>query len=88
MSSSSFDTHRPIALVLDLYVADVQIFASDRSDRSVEVRPSDPNKPSDVKAAEATLVEFDDSTPTLSISPRKPLNRFVSFSSKRPQPRT
>ena len=50
-----------------------------------EVSPGDPNKASDVKAAENTRVEYDDATRTLSIVSRKPLNRFVNFSSKRPE---
>lgn len=85
MSSSHFDTPHPINLVLDLYSADVRILASDRADTSVEVRPRDPDKPVDVKAAEATRVEFDEASATLSVVSRKPRNRFVGFSSKRPE---
>jgi hypothetical protein len=84
MSVSRFDTPSPIAVVLDLYVADVQIVASDRSDTTAEVRPSDPGKASDVKAAENTRVEYDDTTRTLSVITKKPRNRFVNFS-KRPE---
>lgn len=83
--SSSFDTPGPITLVLDLFVADVQILASDRTDTSVEVLPSNPGRPADVKAAEATRVEFDDASATLSVISRKPRSRFVSFSGKRPE---
>jgi DUF4097 and DUF4098 domain-containing protein YvlB len=85
MSPSNFSTPSPIAVALDLYVADVRFDASDRTDTIVEVRPSDPNKAADVKAAENTRVEYDDATRTLSIASRKPLNRFVNFSSKRPE---
>jgi hypothetical protein len=84
MSVSRFDTPSPIAVVLDLYVADVQIVASDRTDTTAEVRPSDPGKASDVKAAENTRVEYDDATRTLSVITKKPRNRFVNFS-KRPE---
>src|SRR5215469_1663428 len=84
MSVSNFRTPSPIAVALDLYVADVRFAVSDRTDTIVEVRPSDPDKAADVKAAENTRVEYDDATRTLSIVTRKPLNRFVSFSSKRP----
>jgi DUF4097 and DUF4098 domain-containing protein YvlB len=85
MSSSNFNTPAPIAVALDLYVADVRLAASDRTDTIVEVWPSDPGKAADVKAAENTRVEYDDATRTLSIVSRKPRSRFVNFSSKRPE---
>jgi hypothetical protein len=85
MSLSNFNTPSPIAVTLDLYVADVRFAVSDRADTIVEVRPSDPGKAADVKAADNTRVEYDDATRTLSIVSRKPLNRFVNFSSKRPE---
>ena len=85
MSFSNFNTSSPIAVALDLYVADVRLAASDRTDTIVEVRPSDPDKAADIKAAENTRVEYDDATRTLSIVSRKPRNRFVNFSSKRPE---
>jgi len=85
MSLSNFNTPSPIAVALDLYVADVRFAVSDRTDTIVEVRASDPNKAADIKAAENTRVEYDDATRTLSIVSRKPLNRFVNFSSKRPE---
>ena len=85
MSVSNFNTPSPIAVTLDLYVADVRFAVSDRTDTIVEVRPSDPEKAADVKAAENTRVEYDDATRTLSVVSRKPRNRFVNFSSKRPE---
>ena len=85
MSVSNFNTPSPIAVALDLYVAGVHFAASDRTDTIVEVRPSDPNKAADIKAAENTRVEYDDAARTLSIVSRKPRNRFVNFSSKRPE---
>jgi DUF4097 and DUF4098 domain-containing protein YvlB len=85
MSPSTFNTPTPITVDLDLYVADVRVAASDRADTVVEVRPSDPNKPADVKAAENTRVEYDEATRTLTVVTRKPRNRFVNFSSKRPE---
>src|SRR5882762_6200839 len=85
MSLSNFNTPSPIAVALDLYVADVRFAVSDRTDTIVEVRPSDPEKAADVKAAENTRVEYDNATRTLSIVSRKPRNRFVNFSSKRPE---
>ncbi len=85
MPVSSFNTPSPIAVTLDLYVADVRFAVSDRTDTSVEVRPSNPGKAADIHAAENTRVEYDDATRTLSIVSRKPRNRFVNFSSKRPE---
>ena len=85
MSLSNFNTPSPIAVALDLYVADVRFAVSDRTDTIVEILPSDPHKPADIKAAENTRIEYDDATRTLSIVSRKPRNRFVNFSSKRPE---
>jgi hypothetical protein len=84
MSLSNFSTPSPIAVAFDLYVADVRFSVSDRTDTIVEVRPSDPDKAADRKAAENTRVEYDDATRTLSVVSRKPFNRFVNFS-KRPE---
>lgn len=85
MSVSNFDSPSPIAVGLDLYVADVRFAVSDRADTIVEVRPSDPGRAADVKAAENTRVEYDEVTRRLSVVSRKPRNRFVNFSSKRPE---
>jgi DUF4097 and DUF4098 domain-containing protein YvlB len=85
MSRSNFSTPSAIAVTLDLYVADVRFAVSDRADTIVEVRPSDPGKAADVKAAENTRVEYDEPTRTLSITSRKPRSRFVNFSGKRPE---
>ena len=85
MSVSTFSTPSPIAVTLDLYVADVRLAVSDRTKTIVEVRPSNPDKAADVKAAENTRVEYDDATRTLSVVSRKPRNRFVNFSSRRPE---
>ena len=85
MSASNFNTPTPITVALSLYVADVRFTASDRTDTIVEVRPSNPNKAADIKAAENTRLEYDDATRTLSIVSRKPRSRFVNFSSKRPE---
>lgn len=84
MSRSTFNTPAPIVVALDLYVADVRFVAGDRADTVVEVRPSDPGRAADVKAAENTRVEYDDATRTLNIVTKKPRSRFVNFSSKRP----
>ncbi|WP_198035306.1 hypothetical protein [Streptacidiphilus rugosus] len=49
MSVSNFDTPLPIAVTLDLYVADVRFAVSERTDTIVEVWPSDANKAADIK---------------------------------------
>jgi hypothetical protein len=84
MSPSTFPTPTAINATLDLYVADVQLIASDRADTVVDVRPSDPGRPADVAAAENTRVDYDETTHTLTVVTRKPRNRFVNVS-KRPE---
>jgi DUF4097 and DUF4098 domain-containing protein YvlB len=54
---TTFDTPDPIALDLEVGVGDVRIDAGERADTTVEVRPSDPAKAADVRAAEQTRVE-------------------------------
>ena len=53
-----FNTPEPITVSLELGVGDLQIVASDRADTRVEVRPSDPDSPSDVAAADKSRVEY------------------------------
>jgi DUF4097 and DUF4098 domain-containing protein YvlB len=57
-----FDTAQPISVVLELRAADVRVSASERTDTTVQVRPSDPSMPEDVTAAEETRVEYSDGT--------------------------
>jgi hypothetical protein len=54
----TFETPEPISVTVDLGVGDVRIAASDRTDTTVEVRPSDPGTKADVTAAAQTRVEF------------------------------
>jgi hypothetical protein len=54
----TFATPEPITVTLVLGVADVRIDATDRTDTTVDVRPSDPTKKGDVTAAEQTEVEY------------------------------
>jgi hypothetical protein len=54
----TFATPGPIAVSLDLFIADVVVHASARADTVVEVRPKNPQKADDVQAAERTRVEF------------------------------
>jgi DUF4097 and DUF4098 domain-containing protein YvlB len=58
----TFATPEPIAVTLDVAVAYVHINASDRADTVVEVRPSDDNDESDVKAVEQIRVDHTDGT--------------------------
>jgi hypothetical protein len=54
----TFDTPEPISVTVEFGVGDLQIVASDRTDTTVEVRPSDAAKKADVTAAEQTRVEY------------------------------
>jgi Putative adhesin len=54
----TFDTPGPISATVEIGVGDIRITASDRSDTTVEVRPTDAGKKSDVAAAEQTRVEY------------------------------
>jgi hypothetical protein len=54
----TFNTPEPISLTVEFGVGDLRIVASDRTDTTVEVRPSDPAKKADVTAAEQTRVEY------------------------------
>jgi len=49
----------PISITIDI-VDNTHITASDRADTVITVRPMDPSKSSDVKAAEQTTVDFTD----------------------------
>jgi len=53
-----FDTPEPISVVVDAYVGDVRIVASDRATTVVEVRAASRNRHLDVEAAEQTRVDF------------------------------
>lgn len=54
----SFPTRGPIRVALDISVGDVAIVASDRSDVVVDVRPRSAARAGDVRAAEATAIDF------------------------------
>jgi DUF4097 and DUF4098 domain-containing protein YvlB len=56
----TFPTPAPIRATVELVVGDLRIVATDRTDTTVEVRPSDPGAALDVRAAEQTRVEFTD----------------------------
>lgn len=54
----AFDTPEPISVILDISVGDIHVQASDRRDTLVEIRPTDPAKDADVRAAEQTRVDY------------------------------
>ncbi|WP_203860905.1 DUF4097 family beta strand repeat-containing protein [Plantactinospora mayteni] len=56
----TFDTPAPISATVELVVGHVRIDADDRAETTVEVRPSDPAKELDVRAAEQTRVTYAD----------------------------
>jgi hypothetical protein len=58
MTMTTFDTPDPIAVDLEVGVGEVRVDASDRTETTVEVRPSNPDKAADVTAAEQTRVEL------------------------------
>ena len=55
-----FDTPAPISAVLDVPAGRIQFIAADRADTTVEVRPANPSKSRDTKAAEQTAVAYAD----------------------------
>lgn len=60
---SEFETPGPITATIGFGVAgEVRVIASERSTTVVDVRPSDPNDESDVKAAAQIRVEYSDGT--------------------------
>ncbi|MGW3991719.1 DUF4097 family beta strand repeat-containing protein [Streptomyces sp. NPDC004830] len=56
----TFKTPSPVTVVLDVPAGRVRFTAADRVDTTVEVRPSDPGRSRDAKAAEQTEVTFAD----------------------------
>jgi putative adhesin len=53
----TFETPNPISARIDVTVGDVRIRADDGGHTTVDVRPSDPSSPEDVKVAQQTRVE-------------------------------
>jgi hypothetical protein len=54
----TFETREPITATITVVTGTVRIHASDRDTSTVEVVPSDPSNPEDVRAAEQTRVEY------------------------------
>lgn len=57
---TTFATPAPITAALNVPAGRVQVIAADRADTTVQVRPADPGKNRDAKAAEQVSVEFAD----------------------------
>jgi DUF4097 and DUF4098 domain-containing protein YvlB len=74
----TFATPEPISTTIELAAGNVRLVASDRTDTVVVVRPSDGTDESDVKAAQATRVDFADGALTV----RGPKARAFDFSNK------
>ncbi|MEU0941431.1 DUF4097 family beta strand repeat-containing protein [Streptomyces canus] len=55
-----FDTPTPVTTVIDLPADRVQVIAADRADTTVEIRPADPARSRDTKAAEQIEVTHGD----------------------------
>jgi hypothetical protein len=70
-----FDTPAPVRAVLDVAAGRIQVIATDRDDTTVEVRPANPAKARDVKAAEQTTVKYADGV--LWIRTAGPKNQYV-----------
>jgi len=58
----TYATPDPITVTLDISVGDLQINATDRTDTTVQIRPSDPTDDSDVQAAQQTRVDYTNGT--------------------------
>ncbi|MGF1428596.1 hypothetical protein [Kitasatospora sp. LaBMicrA B282] len=69
-----FATPAPVSAVLDIAAGRIQAIAADRADTTVEVRPANPAKGRDVKAAEQIAVEFTDGV--LRIRSAEPKNQY------------
>ncbi|KAB2368849.1 DUF4097 family beta strand repeat-containing protein [Actinomadura montaniterrae] len=59
---NTYTTPAPITATLTVPAGRVQVIAADRADTVVDVRPANPAKGRDVKAAEQATVEFADGT--------------------------
>src|SRR5262245_45011612 len=56
----TYTTPAAITAVLDVPAAHIQLLAADHTDTTIEIKPADPGKNRDVKAAEQTTVDFRD----------------------------
>lgn len=61
----SYETPEPIVANIEPVIGNVRVIATDRTDTTVDVQPTDANNASDVKAAAQTRVEFSGGTLTV-----------------------
>ncbi|MGW1751690.1 DUF4097 family beta strand repeat-containing protein [Streptomyces sp. NPDC002092] len=73
-----FDTPAPISAVLDIPAGRLQFIAADRADTTVEVRPANPGKSRDIKAAGEVTVFYSDGV--LRIEAPEANHRFLGSS--------
>jgi hypothetical protein len=59
---TTFHTPEPITAVVEVVAGAVHLAATDRDDTVVEIRPRDPERASDVRAAEQTRIDFHNGT--------------------------
>ncbi|MEK9521869.1 DUF4097 family beta strand repeat-containing protein [Streptomyces sp. NPDC087908] len=74
----TFATTAAVTAVLDIPAGRIRLVAADRADATVEVRPANPAKGNDVKAAEEVSVEFADGVLRIAAAPAK--NRIMGDS--------
>ncbi|MCX4984307.1 DUF4097 family beta strand repeat-containing protein [Streptomyces sp. NBC_00572] len=67
-----------IITVLDIPAGRIQLIAADRDDATVDIRPANPAKSADVKAAEQVSVEYADGVLRIAAAPAK--NRLLGDS--------
>ncbi|WAZ22454.1 DUF4097 domain-containing protein [Streptomyces cinnabarinus] len=70
-----FDTPSAISTVLNIPAGRIQLIAADRTDTTVEIRPADPSKNRDVKAAEQVEVGYSEGVLRIEIPESK--NRLL-----------
>jgi hypothetical protein len=65
-----FPTPEPITAVVEVVAGSVHVAAGERSDTVVEIRPRDPSRASDIRAAEHARVDFRHGKLTVSAGPK------------------
>ncbi|GAA0296263.1 DUF4097 family beta strand repeat-containing protein [Streptomyces polychromogenes] len=73
-----FATTAPVSAVLDIPAGRIQLIAADRADTTVDVRPANPSKGRDLKAAEQITVDFHEGVLRIVAAPAK--NRLLGHS--------
>ncbi|WP_067536661.1 DUF4097 family beta strand repeat-containing protein [Nocardia crassostreae] len=76
----TYETPKPIAVTADVLSGNVTVIASDRADTVVEVKPADPARKDDVRAASETRVGFTDGV--LSVTTSKGWRTYSPFGGK------